>query len=177
MTVVPHVGVGWGRAVGRGLWPRLPRFGPAWRRWGRYAVTSVVATAASEGTLLVLYGEHVLDASAAAVVASVVGTAPSYLMSRFWIWPEADRRRPGPQAVGYWLVGLVSLGLSSLLTGVAAANAPTGRTAHLAVVAVAYFGTYGLLWILKFAVYQRFLFRPVETTTAVQPQRPGPFDH
>ncbi len=158
---------------------KLACLGATWRRWGRYAATSGVATGVSEGALLVLYGAHVLTASAAAVVASLAGTVPSYAMSRLWIWPEADRRRPGRQAAGYWMVGLASLALSSLLTGVAAANAPSGRTAHLAVVGIAYIGTYGALWALKFAVYQRFLFRPlapvpVEEDAMERVGSPGP---
>ncbi len=167
MTVVLHPSAAQSAAAetARREPARLARLGATWRRWGRYAVTSGVATGVSEGVLLALYGAHVLSASAAAVVASIAATVPSYAMSRFWIWPEADRRRPGRQAAGYWVVGLVSLALSSLLTGVAAADAPSGRTAHLAVVGGAYVGTYGALWVLKFAVYQRFLFRPPAPVT------------
>ena len=130
------------------------------RRLGRYLATSVVATAISEATLLAVYGMHLLAASPAAAVASLAGTVPSYAMSRYWIWPEADRRRPGRQAIAFWVLALVSLGLSSLVIGLAAGDAPAGHLAHLVVVGVAYVGTYGALWILKFLVYQRHLFRP-----------------
>lgn len=135
-------------------------------RWGRYAVTSVVATALSEVTLLTVYGTHQLGASWAAVVASVAGTVPSYAMSRYWIWPEADRRRPGRQAMAFWVVALASLGLSSLFTGIAAADAPAGHLLRLVVVAAAYVGTYGALWVAKFVVYQRFLFRTAPSAMA-----------
>lgn len=143
---------------GRGVVTGFPR---RWRRWWRYAVTSVVSTVVSEGVLLVLYGSRVADAAVAAVAATVAGTVPSYAMSRYWIWPDADRRGRGRQVAGYWVVAFVSLGISSLLTGAAAAVAPTGRVTRLVVVGAAYVGTYGLLWIAKFAVYERLLFRPV----------------
>jgi putative flippase GtrA len=130
------------------------------RRIWRYAITSVVATVVSESVLLVTYSAGALDAAVAAVVANLAGTLPSYLMSRYWIWPEADRRRAGRQVVLYWLVSLVSLVLSSAVTGASAAYAPAGHLAHLVVVAVSYVGTYGLLWMGKFAVYQLALFRP-----------------
>jgi len=130
------------------------------RRIWRYAITSVVATVVSESVLLVAYGAVALDATVAAVVANLAGTLPSYLMSRYWIWPEADRRRAGRQVVLYWLVSLISLVLSSAVTGTSAASAPAGRVAHLVVVAVSYVGTYGLLWMGKFVVYQLALFRP-----------------
>ena len=148
-TTAVNLGPGWStRATARG------------RRIGRYAATSVVATGVSEVTLVAVYGAHLLTASLAAVVASLAGVVPSYAMSRYWIWPEADRRRPGRQAVAFWVIALVSLGLSSLLTGMAAADGPSGRGAHLVVVGLAYVGTYGALWVGKFVVYQRFLFRP-----------------
>ena len=154
-----------GRRVG-GPGEQPIRRRPGWLRAhrgrvGRYALASVVATGVSEATLLELYGAHLLGASAAAVAASAAGVIPSYLMSRYWIWPEADRHRPGRQAVAFWAVALISLGLCTLLTGVAAANSPSGHLSHLAVVGVAYVGTYGMLWVAKFAVYQRYLFRTV----------------
>ena len=144
----------------------VARLRSSWGRWGRYAVTSLVATGVSEAVLLAVYGGHLLGASAASVVASLAGMIPSYAMSRFWIWPEADRRHPGRQAAGFWVVGVASLVASSLMTGIAAALAPSGHTIHVAVVGVAYVGTYGALWILKFGVYQRFLFRPVAAAAA-----------
>ncbi|MHB1584367.1 MAG: GtrA family protein [Acidimicrobiales bacterium] len=151
------------------------------RRLGRYVVTSIVATVVSETTLLALYGTGALEAGVAAVAANLAGTLPSYLMSRYWIWPEADRRRVGRQVVLYWVVSVVSLAASSAVTGVAAADAPAGRVAHLLVVAFAYVGTYGVLWLAKFAVYQLVLFRPatVAAPTAAElgagppPDRPA----
>ncbi len=130
------------------------------RRVWRYVLTSVVATVVSETTLLGVYGAGVLDAGAAAVVANLTGTLPSYLMSRYWIWPEADRRRAGRQVALYWAVSAVSLAVSSGVTGMAAAHAPAGRVAHLLVVAFVYVGIYGVLWLAKFAAYQLVLFRP-----------------
>jgi putative flippase GtrA len=138
---------------------RLVRDQVLFRRLWRYAVTSVVATVVSEATLLGLYGAGVLGAATSAVVANLAGTVPSYLMSRFWIWSEADRRRPVRQAVAYWVISVVSLLASSAATAAAAANAPKGQAAHLVVVATAYVGTYAFSWVAKFVVYQKVLFR------------------
>ena len=156
-------------ARGTGPSTTVARLRSTWRRWGRYAVTSVVATGVSEAVLLAVYGAHLLGASAASVVASVAAMIPSYAMSRFWIWPEADRGHPGRQAAGFWVVGVVSLGASSVMTGIAAVLAPSGHTAHVAVVGTAYVATYGALWILKYAVYQRFLFRPAGAAAGAVP--------
>lgn len=134
---------------------------PPWRRVWRYTVTSVVATAVSEATLVVVvvYASGHVDASGAAVVASLAGTIPSYVMSRYWIWPEADRDHIGRQAGAFFVISVVSLVVSSLLTRLAAAHAPLGHTAHVLVVAATYVGVYGLLRVAKFVLYQRALFR------------------
>jgi putative flippase GtrA len=135
---------------------RQPRFVSLWR----YGVTSVLATAVSEATLLAVYGTGLLHASGAAAVASLAGTLPSYLMSRHWIWPDAERRRPGRQIIAYWLISIVCLLMASAATGWAAGHAPAGRVAHLVFVGVAYLGILGVLWLAKFAIYQTVLFRP-----------------
>lgn len=144
-----------------GLLGRLRRLAadrPGWRRLGRYVVTSVVATVASELTLLVLYGTGVLGAASAAVVANLAGTVPSYVMSRYWIWSDADRARPGRQAAAYWVISLVSLGVSTGTVAAAGAYAPAGHTLRLVVVGLVYVGTYGVLWLAKFAAYQWLVF-------------------
>ena len=132
---------------------------PALRRLWRFAVTSGVATVVSEATLVALYATGTLGAAGSAIVATAVGTGPAYLLSRYWIWPDANRSRPGRQAAAYWLVSLIGLVLSSAASELAAANAPAGHAAHVAVVATVYIGTYVALWLGKFAVCQGLLFK------------------
>ncbi len=143
------------------------------RRLWRYAATSVIATAVSEATIVVVYATGMLGASRAAVVASLAGAVPSYVMSRHWIWPEGDRRHAGRQVTAYVAIAVASLAIASVLTGLAAARVPGGRAIHDAVVAVTYLGTYGLLWAGKFVLYQRVLFRPPRAksspATAISP--------
>lgn len=150
------------RAVARLFHPdpaaAVPTRRPAWRRLGRYVVTSVVATIVSELTLLVLYGTGALGAAGAAVVANLAGTVPSYAMSRYWIWADADRDRPARQAAAYWVISLVSLGVSTGTVAAAGAWAPADHALRLAVVGLVYVGTYGVLWLGKFAVYQWVVF-------------------
>ena len=71
---------------------RFDRAGIA--RLARYAATSGVAFGVSEATLLILYGLNLTTATVAALIASLAGTIPSYLLSRYWIWRDAARERP-----------------------------------------------------------------------------------
>lgn len=124
----------------------------------RYALTSGVALGVSEATLLVLYGTGAVGATAAALIANVVATVPSYLLSRYWIWARAERTRVGRQVVLYWATSAVSIALLSLSTGLVARLAPAGRPIHLLVVAVAFPLLNLLFWVAKFVVYQRVIF-------------------
>jgi len=145
------------RASGRArLGPALDRARSA--RWLRYLLTSGLSTGISEIALVALYALGITGATTAAVLATLVGTVPSYLISRYWIWPEADRRGVGRQMTLYWLTTGVSLVISSLATGAAAAHAPAGRELHVVVASIAYIGTYLILWIAKYVVYQRLVF-------------------
>lgn len=147
-----------------------PRLRPALARarssrWLRYLLTSGLSTVISEIALVALYAAGITGATTAAVLATLVGTIPSYLISRYWIWPEADRRGVGRQMALYWLTTGASLVASSLATGAAAAHAPGGRGLHVAVASVAYVGTYVILWVAKYVVYQKLVF--------VTPARPA----
>ncbi len=136
----------------------------------RYSATSVVAFAVSEATLLVLYGSGAMTATVAALTANLVVTVPSYLMSRYWIWKDADRARVGRQVVLYWTTSAVCIALTSLATGAIATLAPAGHRFHLAVVAVGFPVVTGVFWLAKFAVYQWIIF-PSSTPTAKAGQK------
>jgi len=127
-------------------------------RLARYAATSGVAFAVSETTLLILYGLDLTTATVAALIASLAGTVPSYLLSRYWIWREAARERALRQVILYWIVSISCIALTSLLTGALASLAPAGHPFHLLVVAVGYPIVMLTFWLIKFVIYQQIIF-------------------
>ncbi len=133
----------------------------------RYAATSGMAFALSEVTLLILYGKHVVGATTAALIANVVATVPSYLMSRYWIWKDAERSRVGRQVVLYWGTSAASILLTSLATGAIAHAIPKGHQYHLAIVGFAFLVVNVVFWLLKFVVYHKFIF-PTDRTQAAE---------
>lgn len=136
------------------------------RRLSRYLLTSGASTGISEGTLVVVLGLRLLPAPAAAMAATVAGGMFSYLLSRYWIWPEAERSRAGRQLALYWAVTVAGMMLSAGATDLAADHATGSHALQVGEAALAYLATYGLLWIAKFLLYQRVIFRP-----AMQPGR------
>jgi len=145
-----------GHAIG--AWASSPRRRAQIARLARYAATSGVAFGVSETTLLILYGNDVVNATVAAVIANLAGTVPSYFMSRYWIWKDSARTRVGRQVVLYWTTSVVCMALTSLATGAIASLAPAGHRFHLAVVAVGFPAVTLVFWLAKFVLYQRVIF-------------------
>ncbi len=124
----------------------------------RYAITSGLSTVVSEVILVSLLGTQTLGATSAALLANVAGGTFSYLLSRYWIWSEAERTRTARQLTLYWATSAVSWLLSTVVTRVVAHNLPLEGTERLVVIGAAFFATYTVLWLAKFSIYQRFVF-------------------
>lgn len=136
----------------------------------RYSLTSVVALAVSEVALLIIVGMHLAGATTAAAIASLAGVVPSYLLSRYWIWPGADRTRTAAQVTQYWVVSLVSIAITSFGTGFIAHHVPAQGAEHVAVIGLGFPAMNLLLFVAKFFVYQKVIFRhgsPVAGDAAV----------
>ncbi|MGH9128878.1 MAG: GtrA family protein [Acidimicrobiales bacterium] len=124
----------------------------------RYGATSGLSTILSEAMLIGLTATGTLGATASALLANVVGSVPAYLLSRYWIWPEANRARIGRQMTLYWVTSIVSTVASTVVTKVVAQAIPFHGATRGLVLGAAFFGTYGTLWLAKFAVYHHWLF-------------------
>lgn len=124
----------------------------------RYAVTSGVSLGISEAVLLILYSTRTLNATVAAIVANLAGTVPSYFLSRYWIWSDADRKRVGRQVVLYWAVSIVAMTITSLATGAITSIAPAGHRAHVLVAGMGFLGINVVLWVTKYVLYQKVIF-------------------
>jgi putative flippase GtrA len=127
-------------------------------RFSRFTAGSIVAFAVSEAALIFFFGTGLVGAGAASVLAFMAGAIPNYFLNRSWVWKRSGRIAIRSELVPYALVSVATLILAALATTVAAAIAPGGHDAQTLFVGVAYFGTYGTLFVAKFVVYQRFIF-------------------
>jgi putative flippase GtrA len=131
------------------------------RLFTRFAAGTVVSTACSQLTLIVLFG--MLDASVAVSggVAFVAGAIPNFLIHRFWTWrrsgPVGMRRELMPYLAVITFSGLVAVGITTgvdrLLGGAIADHA-----LRTAVIAVVYGLSYLPVFVLKFALLDRLVF-------------------
>jgi putative flippase GtrA len=125
----------------------------------RYGSVSAVSTVTSLTILGVLVGGFGFPALWSNVVATAVGTIPSFELNRRWVWAQTKRRSLLRQAVPYGALSFLGLIASSIAVRVAAdATSGSTRLIHTVAVECANLGVYGALWLLQFVLCDRVLF-------------------
>jgi putative flippase GtrA len=136
---------------------RLPA---RWVKIWRYTASSVLAAATSAVVFVAAYGLGAGNV-AANVLAFVAGAVPNWVLNRSWAWQRRGKVHVGREVVLYAVVSLASLAASSAATAWAGREARALTTDHLLrvlLVAAAYVATYGVLFVVKYVIYELVVF-------------------
>ena len=152
------------------------------RQWLRYGTVSIIATVTSLTVLGVLVTATAVPAGLANVIATAVGTVPSFELNRRWVWRRTGKRSLRGEVGPFWVLSFVGLALSTLTVSLAAAWAAqmgVGGSMRTFVIELANVAVFGSLWVAQFLVLDRILFRstgaPACGATAHSvPAGPGP---
>ena len=152
------------------------------RQWLRYGTVSIIATVTSLTVLGVLVTATAVPAGLANVIATAVGTVPSFELNRRWVWRKTGKRSLRGEVGPFWVLSFVGLALSTLTVSLAAAWAAqmgVGGSMRTLVIELANVAVFGSLWVAQFLVLDRILFRstgaPACGATAHSvPAVPGP---
>jgi putative flippase GtrA len=129
----------------------------------RYCAVSAIATLTSLTVLGVLVATRTASPAWANVVATAVGTVPSFELNRRWVWRKTGGRSVAAEIVPFCVLSFAGLLLSTVAVDVAARWASaigfTGVMRTLAV-EVANIAAFGSLWVLQYVVLDRVLFAP-----------------
>ena len=131
------------------------------RKQLRYAVASAASLALAQGVLVVTFGIAGWSPVPSNVASFVVATTFAYIVHRRWTWGRAGRSNFRREVFPFW--SIAALGL--LASTVAVRSASTLAAEHfgsrdrqtIAVVAASTI-TYGVLWVVKFILFDRVLF-------------------
>jgi putative flippase GtrA len=129
----------------------------------KYSVVSVVSTVVSLGGLALFYG--VLQLSSAAwcnLMATAIATVPSYYLNRTWAWGKTGKSHLMKEVVPFWVVAVLSALISTGVVRVAelwAHHITHSHSTITLIVEAANFATYGALWIGKFVLFNKLLFK------------------
>ena len=137
--------------------------------WAKYSASSVVATAISQLAFALSYWF-----GAAAVVATgiawVAGAVPNYVLNRRWSWRSQGQMLP------YAIIVIGSAIIAALVTTLTS-HLVQGIDSHAwktLLVTGSYFATYGVLFILKFVLFDRLVFvRPAPVSEAAEARTPA----
>ncbi len=142
----------------------------------RYTGVSAIATATSLSVLFALVGFVGLPGAWSNVVATAVGTVPSFELNRRWVWRCPDRRSLLGQVVPFTALSFAGLLVSTVAVGLASHRTQGwGHWAHTLAVEFANLAAFGSLWVVQYVVLDRLLFRTREARRAplAQPSSPG----
>lgn len=126
----------------------------------RYSAVSGISTATSLTVLGVLVGLFGVDAVVANVLATAVGTVPSFELNRRWVWFDQSKRSLLRQVGPFCTLSFAGLVLSTLtVRAVSARTIDLSRGWHTLAVEAANVAAYGALWLVQFVLLDRVLFR------------------
>ena len=158
--------------------------GPAGHRRPADEVRRVflVATTTSLLTLGILVGLVELPATWSNVIATAVGTVPSFELNRRWVWNSTSRRSLSGQVVPFCALSFTGLVVSTLAVGMTASRTEGwSHWSHTVAVLSANVAAYGALWVVQYRMLDRLLFRsrpgvrgPWPAPDAQAPDRGGP---
>jgi putative flippase GtrA len=168
--------------IAKAVWRLLPApvrrklRGETGNRFVRFVPVSVAAVVASQITLAVLVGVTRLSAGAAAIIASMVGAAVSYVLSR-WAWERKGKPNLLRETLPFWLVSVgawIVLGVASHYASVWAVSMNLGHWQRVAVVNGAYFVANCVTFVTRFAIFHYVLFADRGSKHAPTPLAGGP---
>lgn len=124
---------------------------PGWYRLVRYGAASCVLAPMTLVLLFVLHAVAGWEAWHANLLAVSVGAVPAYLIDRYWVWSQTGRNRLWGEVVPFWVITVIGAAASTV-----AADA-VSRWDNSGLVVLVNFGTYAVLWLVKFFILDRFL--------------------
>jgi putative flippase GtrA len=130
------------------------------RKLIRYATVSAISTATSLIVLGGLVATDTITAGWANVIATAVGTVPSFELNRRWVWRKRGPRSLLAEIAPFCALSLTGLVLSSVAVSAAAGWASgLGHTARAMAAVAANVTVFGTLWLAQYVMLDRILFR------------------
>ena len=141
-------------------WARSPR-GLKILKFGAVSAINVF-----NGQVL-LYGAQVLG-NMQPVVANAfavsIGTIPAYILSRYWVWEKRGKNHFMREVLPFWILALAGFAASTAAIWFVDNRWEPGPLA----INLTSLTAYGVVWVVKFVVLDRFLWKS-EEATATEP--------
>jgi len=130
------------------------------RRVTRYTVGSIVAALTSAVVFAVLYVLGV-GTTTCSIVAFVAGAIPNWILNRRWAWQVKGRIAIGREVVAYVVVSVLTLLATTEATAFTqrqVQSLPAHHGIRVALVTASYLAVFGILFVIRFALYEFWIF-------------------
>jgi putative flippase GtrA len=127
----------------------------------RYTMVSVIAVGVTFVVLGITVGLLKWPAFWANITATSVATVPSYELNRKWAWGKHGKSHLWKEVVPFWVLSFIGLAFSTWSAVLAESFAKHHHLTHFwhtVVVEAAVVGSFGILWVGKFIIFNKFLF-------------------
>ena len=133
-----------------------------WRKLLRYCGVSVFNLVF--GQSLLFFFHTVLDWPGwiANITAVMISAVPAYLLSRHWVWGQRGPNSFKAEVLPFWSMAMLGLIISTVAVAIVDKHYDGALPVQLASV-----GSFFLVWILKFFVLDRFMWRQAPETPAL----------
>jgi putative flippase GtrA len=125
-------------------------------RMAKFVTGSAIATVVATGTFVAVFGSGLLGSKASSLVSSAVAAVVAYFLNRHWTWGRRDRADLRSEMLPYWGMVIGTAIVAALVTGAANNLVRTitpDRGIRTVTNAIAYLGTYGVFFLLKYRVF------------------------
>ena len=128
----------------------------------RFAAVSVITVPLGMALFWIFLEIADLQPVVANIVAVSISTIPNYILNRRWVWNKRGANSMRREIAPFWAMSFLGFLLSTIL--VAIADQFTDATF---VFLAANFAAFGIVWVFKFFVLEKYLFGPahIEVTT------------
>ena len=126
-------------------------------KWAKYSAASLSGVVTSTATLFVLLEIVDMGAVAANVIAVTLGALPNYLVNRAWTFQKRGSHSFTREVLPFWAMAFLGLVISTFAVAWAADRWPDNTL----VVMIANVASFGVLWVARFFLLERVLFKPL----------------
>ncbi len=123
------------------------------KKAGRLLVVSVFSTVLGQSLLVLGYSWLGWPFAVSNAAAVAVSAAPSYVLTRYWVWEKRSKNLLLSEVLPYWGFAFLGLFLSTVAAGIADIYSDAQVVLNIVNLAV-----YALLWMFRFLVFEHLMF-------------------
>jgi len=119
----------------------------------RFVIVSLFNVAFGQSLLVLAHTAFGWSFVASNIFAIAVSAGPAYVLARYWVWEKTSKNHLGKEIAPFWGLAFLGLVVSTFAAGVSG-----GYTDAQIVHYLENMVAFGIIWVFKFFILDRFMF-------------------